>query len=188
MIELVVSPQIGPVLLIGGLVAPLIGSLGLAIRRSARRQECAQLRDQLVDAVRTGELDVSDWRVFSLIDWFDRVAATGRTDLPGRHTRERSDRNGSANSVVHSLAAALQPPGAPGGSSAERSSWPEPPELNVGSDLRAIALSYRERHQPRLRNLPRRPVPTPTRPQQPAGLVMPSSLVEEIFAVAGSGR
>ena len=76
-------------LLLGGLAVSLIGSLGSAIRRSARRLESARLRDQLVDAARTGELDLADWRVFSLIDWLDQVATTGRTDPPGRHARER---------------------------------------------------------------------------------------------------
>ncbi len=209
MIDFMISQEIGPVLFAGGLAAPLIGSLGLAIRRSTRRQECARLRDQLVDAARSGELDVTDWRLFSLIDWFDQVATTGRTDIPGRHAfgrhtigrrtadRHIADPRDPAGSLVRSLAGTLLPLG-PG---PVQWPWSGPPPIEA--DIRSIALSYRERHQYRprhrlshqSRHLPRRPSSTriqvATRTpsaRTPSVLVMPSSLTEEIFAVAGSGR
>ena len=142
-----------PVLLVGWLVGPLIGALGLAIRRSIRRQECARLRDQLVDAARTGDLDVADWRVFSLIDWFDQVATTGRTDTPGRHA---PDRGAEADTLAGSLAATLVPRGMP---VPVDPFWPADPESEVGAELRAAAVRYRDRHQQRLRIWPRRPPP-----------------------------
>jgi hypothetical protein len=196
MLELVTRPAASSVLLTAA--APLIGALGLAIRRSTRRQECAQLRDQLVDAARTGELDVTDWRVFSLIDWFDQVATTGRTDIRGRHTPEGPDRHDAPHSLVDSLVTALRPLGTPG---SVQTSWPEQQpdrgfeqldphvgQPDPGADLRAIAVSYRERHQQRLWHLPRLSFPARTRSAPPEPLVMPSSLVEEIFAVAGPSR
>jgi hypothetical protein len=149
----VIGLEVNPVLLAGGLAVPLIGALAFAIRRSIRRQDCARLRDELVDAARTGELDVADWRVFGLIDWFDQVASTGRTTTPGRHGPSRPDR---ADSLAGSLAATLLPLGTPGG---VHSSWPAPPQLEVGSEVRAAAVRYRERHQQRQRYLPRRPPP-----------------------------
>jgi len=149
----VIGLEVNPVLIAGGLAVPLIGALALAIRRSIRRQECARLRDELVDAARTGELDVADWRVFSLIDWFDQVASTGRTTTPGRHGPGRAE---WADSLASSLAATLLPLGTPGGVD---SSWPAPAQLDVGSEIRAAAVRYRERHQQRLRYLPRRPPP-----------------------------
>jgi hypothetical protein len=149
----VIGLEVNPVLIAGGLAVPLIGALALAIRRSIRRQECARLRDELVDAARTGELDVADWRVFSLIDWFDQVASTGRTSTPGRHGPSRLH---WADSLASSLATSLLPLGTPGGVD---SSWPAPPQLEVGSEVRAAAVRYRERHQQRLRYRPRRPPP-----------------------------
>ena len=179
------------------LIAGLIGALGRAIRRSVRRQECARLRDQLVDAARTGELDVADWRVFGLIDWFDQVAATGRAVTPGRHTSGRLD---PAESLAHSLVTTLVPLGP---LALVNPDWPEPPPVDAGSQLRAAAVEYRERTQRRLRYRPRslplrrpRRVPSP-RPRvhvtgcpKPDNALVPvqvsTSLVEEIFAVAGS--
>src|SRR5689334_4513194 len=120
MLELVTRPAASSLLLTAA--APLIGALGLAIRRSTRRQECAQLRDQLVDAARTGDLDVTDWRVFSLIDWFDQVATTGRTDIRGRHTPEGPDRHDAPHSLVGSLVTALRPLGS------VQTSWSGPPD------------------------------------------------------------
>jgi hypothetical protein len=155
-----VGPTIGPVIdsatgpgaLAAVLAVPLLGALGLAIRRSGRRQECARLRDQLVDAARSGELDVADRRVVSLIDWLDQVATTGRTGIPGRHARHRRE---PADSLAHSLATTLVTLGPPGLVGA---SWPLPPQPGLGSDLRSAAEAYRERHQP-IRYRPRRPAP-----------------------------
>jgi hypothetical protein len=155
-----VGPTIGPVIdsatgpgaLAALLAVPLLGALGLAIRRSARRQECARLRDQLVDAARSGELDVADRRVVSLIDWLDQVATTGRTGIPGRHARHRRDPAGSLADSLATTLVTLGPPGLVG------ASWPLPPQLGLGSDLRSAAEAYRERHQP-IRYRPRRPAP-----------------------------
>jgi hypothetical protein len=196
MLELVTRPAASSLLLTAA--APLIGALGLAIRRSTRRQECAQLRDQLVDAARTGELDVTDWRVFSLIDWFDQVATTGRTDIRGRHTPAGPGRQDVPLSLVSSLVTALRPLETPG---SVQTSWsgsqpdlgfeqldPQAGQLDLATDLRAIAVSYRERHQQRLWHMPRLSLPARTRSAAPEPLVIPSSLVEEIFAVAGPSR
>jgi len=193
-LDVVANPATSSALLT--VAAPLIGTLGLAIRRSTRRQECAQLRDQLVDAARTGELDVTDWRVFGLIDWFDQVATTGRTAIRGRHTPEGPDRHDSPLSLVGSLVTALRTPGPVqvkwSGSSRPDLGFeqldPRTGQQALGADLRAIAVSYRERHQQRQWHLPRLSLPARTRVEAPEVLVMPSSLVEEIFAVAGPSR
>jgi hypothetical protein len=191
------------VLLAGGLAVPLIGALGLAIRRSARREECAGLRDRLMDAARNGELDVADGRVVGLIEWFDRVAATGRTALPGRHAATSA---GSPESLVQSLTSTLTAPGV----SPVGPSWPQAPAPDAGSAVWADAVRYRRRHQrlgmrsrppatPRERVLPRAPVPrrAPAAPLEPAVRTLVdaeprppggASLVEEIFAVAGPVR
>jgi hypothetical protein len=180
------------VLLAGGLAVPLIGALGLAIRRSARRQECAALRDRLVDAARNGELDVADGRVVSLIDWFDRVATTGRTALPGRHAATST---GSPESLVSSLTATLLTAGA----SPVGPSWPQPPAPGAGAALQADAVRYRQRYQQRQwwRPRPSTAPLAPVSPLEPAGRTVVeapvepvgcASLVEEIFAVAGPGH
>lgn len=198
-----IGPEIGP-LLVGGLATGLIGALGLAIRRSTRRCECARLRDRLVDAARGGELDVTDWRVYSLIDWFDQVATTGRTAIAGRHALDRPGwfaapgqrggpgRRDPADSLVRSLATTL---GVLGRTGLLDPSWPEP-QVDVGSDVRAAAVRYRARHQRRLRYRPQSPPQPPARidiigrPKPDDGLLPLTvwSLAEEIFAVAGSGR
>ena len=166
-------------LLLGGLAVSLIGSLGSAIRRSARRLESARLRDQLVDAARTGELDLADWRVFSLIDWLDQVATTGRTDPPGRHARERP---AGIDTLAGSLAASLAPHGHPAA----------PALPGPGAELRATALAYRKRHQRRHKlryrlRLPRPRVAVP-RSRTRAAPPIRRSLAEEIFAVADPAR
>jgi hypothetical protein len=233
----VIGPELGPALIVTGLAAPLIGTLGLAIRRSTRRQECARLRDQLMDAARAGRLDLTDWRVVSLIDWFDHVATTGRTDAPGRHT---GDRSGPADSLAVSLATTVLPLAVTGfDDAAWDAAWPEPPGPDPVLELQAAALAYRRRHQSHPRHLPEvgllraagprrilgtrqvrgshrvsgsHPIPGPRRRaggpawSPPVGAVLlgervpiPSgarvqparrsvSLVEEIFAVAGSDR
>jgi len=191
-IGLVTSPVTGSVLLTASVATPLIGSLGLAIRRSTRRQECARLRDQLVDAARHGELDVSDWRVFSLIDWFDQVANTGRTAIRGRHSPAGAERGDGADSLVASLASALRPlatASPPDDRWSAPAPWRAPADLGFeqldprcerlhpGADLRASAVSYRERQQQRRWHVLRLSWPARTRVEAP-----------EIFEVAGSGR
>lgn len=185
--------MVGLMLFTSGLAATLIGVLGLAIRRSIRRQACARLRDRLVDATRTGELDVADWRVIGLIDWFDHVAATGHTDIPGRHALDLPRDRDPADSLARSLATTLLPLGTTG---LFDSSWPESPQVDVGSDLWTDAVNYRERHHQRLRYLPWRPSQPRTRihitghPKPDDGLVPLTgwSPAEEIFAVAGPVR
>jgi hypothetical protein len=138
------GPEFSPVLLIVVLAGPLIAVLGLAIRRSIRRQECAQLRDRLVDAARTGELDVADWRLCGLIDWFDQVATTGRTITRGRHTADRADRADLRGSLAGTLATTLLPLGPLG---RIEPSWPQPLPQDAGAELRAVAVRYRGRRQ-----------------------------------------
>jgi hypothetical protein len=161
-------------LLLGGLAGSLIASLGSAIRRSTHRLESARLRDQLVDAARTGELDLADWRVFSLIDWLDQVATTGRTSPPGRHARERP---AGIDTLAGSLAVTLAPQGH------LPAALPGP-----GAELRATALAYRERHQRRHQVRLPRPRAAGSRARMRVAVPIRRSLAEEIFAVAGPAR
>ena len=75
----------------------------VAIPRSAKRLECARLRDELVDAARLGQIDVSEPRVFWLIDWFDRVADSGRLITSARHSRKRQESTSSTVSLLNAL-------------------------------------------------------------------------------------
>jgi hypothetical protein len=136
----VIVPALGPVLIVGGLTV-LIVAVGSAIRRSLRRQQCAVLRDRLVDAARAGELDVADGRVFGLIDWFDQVATTGRIVADGRYGTGRRD---PADSLAHSLATTLLPLGPPGRADTLRS---DPPPSGTGAQLRVAAQRYREQRR-----------------------------------------
>jgi hypothetical protein len=176
------DPVLVLVLIALGLLAPLVGGFGLAVRRSTRQEDSVRLRDQLMDAVRRGRLDPTDWRLVGLIDWLDQVASTGRTDTLGRHSGGHGD---PADSLALGLAATLLPLG------------PDPDTVTPDpvADLQAEAFAFREKHQTRPAHRRRRP----TRPDSPvivAGGDVSSaparpplpSLVEEIFAVADPGH
>jgi hypothetical protein len=79
-----------------------------ATTRSEKRLECARLRDELVDAARLGQIDVTEPRVFSLIDWFDRVARTGRVIAPGRHAAVRPQSSALIESLTNALSLGRQ--------------------------------------------------------------------------------
>jgi hypothetical protein len=105
----------GPELGLFGLILSFAVLLAArAAARSARRLRFAQIRDELVNAARAGEINVTDQRVFALIDWFDRVANTGRKPAAGRHTSRTPV---STSEMAASLASAIGPGSAlgPGG-------------------------------------------------------------------------
>jgi hypothetical protein len=132
------------------LVLALIATVASAVVRSARRLHCAQLRDELVDAARAGEINVADYRVFALIDWFDQVASTGRKPSPGRHAGKASIEK---SPVATSLASAVGPgsPLGPGGPF-----WPYRQEDGEegGSDIYERALNMQRQLTRRRRSTP----------------------------------
>ena len=175
------NPALVLVLIALGLLAPLVGGFGLAVRRSTRQEDSARLRDQLMDAVRRGRLDPTDWRLVGLIDWLDQVARTGRTDTLGRHSGEHGD---PADSLALSLAATLLPLGP----AADGTAAPDPV-----ADLQAEAFAFREKHQTRPSHRVRRrpagsPGPVIVAGVDVAAVSQKPSLLEEIFAVADPGH
>lgn len=152
----VVLPGISGLLLIG-----LIVLVSIAMNRSAKRLECARLRDELVDAARLGELDVSDARVFWLIDWFDRVAATGRLITSGRHATERPDSTSLTASLTHALTSDGRRP-IIGPSWPSGASWPTGPSwqselfgASGGRDVKTRAVRYQKRKLRQRQDAPR---------------------------------
>jgi hypothetical protein len=172
----VVLPGITGLLLIG-----LILLVSTAMIRSAKRLECARLRDELVDAARLGELDVSDARVFWLIDWFDRVAATGRLITSGRHATERPDTTSLTASLTHALTAdgrrAEVGPSWPAGAS-----WPSGPSwqsdlfgVSGGRDIQTRAVRYQKRKLRQRQDPPKHGGLDVTGHPKPLGALMPVS-------------
>jgi hypothetical protein len=96
-----------------GLLFILIVMVATATTRSEKRLECARLRDELVDAARLGQIDVTEPRVFSLIDWFDRVAQTGRVIASGRHAAARPQPSALIESLTNALSLDRQVPVGP---------------------------------------------------------------------------
>jgi hypothetical protein len=124
---------------LAALLLVLIGSVAGALRRSSRRHQASHLRDDLVDAVRMGEIDPDDFRVFAMIDFCDQVARRGRRPHAGRHASSRPVLDSAlASSLISAVGpGSLLPPGGP--------FWPyaapEPGEVEV-SDVWVRAVSF----------------------------------------------
>jgi hypothetical protein len=170
----VALPGISGLLLIG-----LIVLVSFAMARSAKRLQCARLRDELVDAARLGELDVSDARVFWLIDWFDRVAATGRVITSGRHATERPCSTSLTESLTHALTVdgrrAEVGPSWPAGAQ-----WPTGPSWQSdlfgesgGRDIQTRAIRYQKRKLGQRHDVPKHGGLDVIGHAKPAGALMP---------------
>ncbi|MBT0769682.1 hypothetical protein KIH74_12160 [Kineosporia sp. J2-2] len=146
-----------------GAAVGLLVLLVLVIRaahRSSRRHQAAQLRDDLVDAVRLGEIDINDLRVFAMIDFCDRVARVGRRPHSGRHASSRPVLDSAlAGSLLSAVGpGSLLPPGGPFWPYAS----PEPGEVEV-SDVwvRAVSLQRQVMGRRGRSGETVEPVPTP---------------------------